>query len=118
MKTILVLSDFSATAEHAALYASRLAILLKAKLHLLHVYQVPVSVNELPVLMSPADELRKNAEISLGKLREVLQANVPAVEVSLESRLGDLSDEMSDVARQTDPLFIVLGKHQNTGAER
>ena len=51
MKHIIVATDFSVPAEHAMLYAGQLAQKTGSGLILLHVFQVPVSMSEVPVLM-------------------------------------------------------------------
>jgi nucleotide-binding universal stress UspA family protein len=118
MKTIVVPTDFSAPAENAMIYAGQLAKNIGAAVLLLHVYQIPIGMNDMPVLMVPADELKGNAEAGLTRARELLQKNYDALEVQTESRLGDVVEELKDVCEKENPFAIVVGKHGATGMER
>ena len=118
MKTIVVATDFSASAENAMLYAGQLASAINASLLLLHVYQVPVGMNDLPVLMISSDELKTNAESGLTRAKELLQENFLLVEVEIESRLGDVVDELKDVCEKVNPLLVIVGKHGASGVQQ
>ena len=61
MKTILVPTDFSKSANNAAEYAANFAIATKAKILLFHVYNVPIIVSDVPVMtISPAELQKEN----------------------------------------------------------
>ena len=118
MKIILVPTDFSASAENAMVYAGHLARKLDASVLLLHVYQIPISMNDVPVMMVSAEELRHNAEQGLDRSREILEQQLPGLAVKTESRLGDINEEVNDVCQKVKPIFIVVGKHGASGVER
>ena len=59
MKTILVATDFSAAALNAANYAADMASTINADILLLHVYHIPVSYSEIPVVVTPDDLMRE-----------------------------------------------------------
>jgi nucleotide-binding universal stress UspA family protein len=118
MKTIVVPTDFSAPAENAMIYAGQLAKNIGAAVLLLHVYQIPVGMNDMPVLMVPADELKNTAEAGLARTKELLQKNCAGLEVKTESRLGDVVEELRDLCERENPFAIVAGKHGATGIER
>lgn len=117
MKQIIVPTDFSAPAENAMLYAGQLAQKTGAGILLLHVYQIPISMSEVPVLMISADELRQNADHGLERTKELLQKFYPSVSVTTESRMGDVTDELNDVCKEQDVFAIVAGKHGASGIE-
>lgn len=117
MKTIVVATDFSAPAENAMLYAGQLASNINASVLLLHVYQIPVGMNDVPVLMVSTDELKTNAEAGLARAKETLEKHY-AVNIQTESRLGDVVDELQDVCRDVNPLLIVVGKHGASGVQQ
>ena len=71
MKTIIVPTDFSPIATNAMNFAADMAVNINASLMLLHVYQVPVSMTDVPVVMVSSEELRKSSE---GKLQEIKNA--------------------------------------------
>jgi nucleotide-binding universal stress UspA family protein len=118
MKTIIVPTDFSAPAEKAMLYAGQLAKSIDASILLLHVYQIPVGMNDMPVLMVSADELKNNAEAGLNRAKDSLQKHYGLVNVETESRLGDVVDELNDLCEKINPLLIIVGKHGASGVER
>lgn len=118
MKSIVVPTDFSVPAENAMLYAGALARTINASVLLLHVYQIPVGMNDMPVLMVSADELKNNADAGLARAKELLQKNYSSIEIKTESRLGDVTDELDDVCKEVNAFAIVVGKHGATGLER
>lgn len=114
----MVPTDFSASAENAMLYAGNLAKNTNASVLLLHVYQVPVGMNDMPVMIVSADELKQNAETGLRRAKELLQKKFESLEIKTESRLGDVVEELKDVCEKEDPFTLVVGKHGTTGIER
>ena len=118
MKTIVLATDFSTSAENAMLYAGQLANDINASLLLLHVYQIPVGMNDMPLLTISTDELKNNADAGLLRAKEMLQKNFNGLSVQTESRLGDVVDELKDVCKKTDPLFIIVGKHGASGVQQ
>src|SRR5689334_2165536 len=117
MNTLVMATDFSPPAENAMLFAGNLATMLGASLLLVHAYQVPVSMNDAPVLMIEAEELGTHTEQSLERARASLQKQYPQLEIKTESRLGDVVDEITQVCRELQPLFLIQGRHHKTGAE-
>ncbi len=118
MKTIIAATDFSAPAENAMLYAAAMASKVKAALLLLHVYQIPVSMAEVPVLMISAEELRHAADEGLKQAKSIVAAAYPLLEVNTESRLGEVTEELNELCKTTKPLAVVSGKHGSSGLER
>lgn len=118
MKTILVPTDFSPSAGNAMNYAAELAQMIGASLLLVHVYQIPISMNDVPVLMVSAEELRNTADKGLERCREDLRKRFSRVEIKTESRLGDVVEELKDLCQQVNPFAIIVGKHGASGVER
>lgn len=118
MKTIVVPTDFSPSADNAMDYAAQLAQRVEASIFLVHVYQIPVSTNEVPVLMVSAQELKNSADRGLERVSNQLQKEYPAINITTESRLGDVVDEIEDLCAEIKPLALVVGKHGATGVER
>lgn len=118
MKNIVVATDFSAAADNATFFAARLAQQTGGAITLVHIYQIPVSMNDVPVMMVSADELRNNAESGLQKTAEGIRQNFPELQVQTESRLGDVVDELNEICDGLQPLAIVVGKHGSSGVER
>jgi nucleotide-binding universal stress UspA family protein len=118
MKQIIVPTDFSAPAENAMLYAGGLAERINAGILLLHIFQVPISMSEVPVLMISPDELKHNADSGLERIKEILQLRFPSLNITTESRMGDVSDELNEVCKALDVFAIITGKHGASGIER
>lgn len=118
MRTIVVPTDFSSSAEHAGLYAAQLAKALNASILLLHVYQMPVTMSDFPVLIVSSEELKKNADEALKKVKAALQQTLPGVPVETESRLGDLIDEIKEVCEKREVIALVAGTKDLSGFER
>jgi nucleotide-binding universal stress UspA family protein len=118
MKTIVLATDFSASADNAMLYAGNLANNIGAPLLLLHIYQVPVGMNDMPLLVVSTDELKSNADAGLSKAKELLLSKFSSLDVQTESRLGDVVDELKDICKKLDPLLIVVGKHGASGVQQ
>ncbi len=73
MKTILVPTDFSKSANNAALYAVNLSKEMKAKILLYNVYDFPVDIaGDAAVPLLTTSELKKESEHLLKKLLLIL----------------------------------------------
>src|SRR4029079_6073120 len=99
MKSVVVATDFSPPAENAMMFAGRLAESLGASILLVHAYQLPVSMNDAPIVMIEAEDLASHTEQSLQRAKETLQKQYPKLEIKTESRLGDAVDEITIVCR-------------------
>ena len=119
MKTIIVPSDFSPIATNAMNFAADMAVNINASLTLLHVYQVPVSVTDVPVVLISTEELRKSSEEKLEILRqELVHLTSGKIKIYTEARLGDVSDELEEVCRHMEPFAVIMGAKGASGVER
>lgn len=118
MKTILVPTDFSPAADHAGRYAADLAQAIGASVTLLHVYQMPVTMTDMPVLMVSADDLKRGADKGLQRSSEMLASVYPGVTVETISRLGDVVEEVEDVCKGREVFALVTGAKALSGFER
>lgn len=117
MKTIIVPTDFSPAADTAIAYAASLAKVTDSSVLLLHVYQMPVTMNDFPVLMIPVEDLRKAADAGLARAKEEAVKKFPEVHFETESRLGDGEEETEAVAKERETLCIVTGTQKLSGLE-
>lgn len=118
MNTLVALTDFTPAADNAALFAARLAHSLGAELVLLHVYQLPISMNDMPILPVSAEELRNNSDTGLLRTREELLRQVPGLAIRIESRLGEVNDEINQYCKEVPVIALVMGTHHYTGLEK
>lgn len=119
MKKIIVPTDFSPAALCAIHYAMDMAQAINASLHLLHIYQLPMSVTDAPLVLISVDELKENAEAKLAKLKkDVEHISFGKLEITTESRLGDLTDELEDCCNKIQPFVVVMGTRGHSAVER
>lgn len=118
MKSIIVATDFSASAEQATDYAARLCQRLQASLVLVHTYQMPVTMSDMPVMMVSAEELKNSAEKSLMQSKDAILQMFPDLAVQVEARMGDLVDEINSLCDEMTPVAVVIGSKGYTGLER
>ena len=120
MKRIVVPTDFSASATSAMNYAVEMAKDIGAAIHLYHVYQVPVAVSDVPVVIVSVEELKKNAEEQLEYLKKGL-AHITSdkpVTVTTEATMGNTVDELEELCKRLHPFMVVMGSRGSTGMER
>jgi nucleotide-binding universal stress UspA family protein len=119
MKTIIVPTDFSPIATNAMNFAADMAMGINASVLLLHVYQVPVSVSEVPVVLMSADDLKKSSDEKLEEVKQSLSHITSGkLKIYTESRLGDIVDELEGLCKHIQPFAVVMGTKGATGLER
>lgn len=118
MNTLLALTDFSIVSDNALRYAAALAQKTGAALTLLHAYQIPVTMNDMPVMLISVDELRKSADDNLLQAKEELTRAFPGVPIDTESVLGDVVYEVQEWCKNNRPLAVVIGTHESSATER
>ena len=107
MKTILVPTDFSKSANNAALYAANLAKEMKARILLYNVYDFPIGVaGDYAVPLITPSELKKESENLLKKTAANLQKIAP-IEIKCKAMMGAAIDEI--LAEERKASFIVMG---------
>ena len=119
MKTIIVPTDFSPIATNAMHYAIDMAKKVNASLLLLHVYQVPVSFTDTPIVLVSIEDLRKGAEEQVAHLKtEVEHFTYGSLKVYTETRLGNVADELENLCNKINPFAVVMGTKGASGVER
>lgn len=119
MKTIIVPTDFSTVAHNAMNYAADMALQINASLMLLHVYQVPVFVSDVPVTIISDDEMKKSSEEKLDDLKQGLE-HITSDELTVytKSLRGDVVDVLEKICKDIKPFAVVMGTKGATGLER
>ncbi len=119
MKKIIVPTDFSPAAQNATHYALDMALSINAEIHLLHIYQLPMSVTDAPLVLISVDELKENAESKLTKSKADFDRVASGkLQITTEARLGDLNDELEDCCNKLQPFAVVMGTRGHTAMER
>jgi nucleotide-binding universal stress UspA family protein len=96
-----------------------MAVAINASVHLVHIYQLPMSVTDAPLVLISVEELKENAEKKLLKLKQDLEhVALGKIEITTESRLGDLTDELEDICNKMQPFAVVMGTRGHSAVER
>ena len=118
MNTIIVPVDFSTASDNAMHYGAKLAQHMNGSMLLTHIYQMPVGINDMQVMMIPADELKNIADTGLERCRKELEKVYEGIDIKTESRFGSVSDAVSDLCKEINPFAVVIGSSGTTGLER
>jgi len=115
MKTILVPTDFSATATNAAHYAVHLAKQLNcSKIIFYHAYQVPIMTDAVmtPVELLGIDEIKEASEKGLERFRRTLQEYAGAdsgIELETINEFAFLTDSIDEVCKVNSVDLVIIG---------
>jgi nucleotide-binding universal stress UspA family protein len=113
MKTILVPTDFSATAKNAALYALDLAEQLNSsKIILYNAYQAPVVTEPtMPVMqMLDVDTLKKISEDSMKQFKSSLaESQTNGIQIESVCEYAVLPNAIRDICEKTGADLVVMG---------
>ena len=119
MKTIIIPTDFSPAATNAVNYGVDMALALQASVLLLHVYNIPIALGDVPVALLSVDELKKTAEENIGRLKKDLEHITSGkLKIYAETRLGNVTDELEDVCKKVQPFAVVMGTTGVSAIER
>lgn len=110
MKTIIIPTDFSPVATNAMNYGIDMAKAIHASVMLYHVYQVPVSISDTPVILLSVDDLKKNAEEKIAELKAQAEHIVSgSIKIYAETQLGNVADELENLCKRINPFAVVMG---------
>jgi nucleotide-binding universal stress UspA family protein len=117
MKLIVVPTDFSPLADNALKYGMDLASAMGSGLMIVHVYQIPISYSEVPLITVSIEEIKKASEECLAELKHNIETITSGkLVVYTESRLGDVGDEIHKLTKTLQPFALVMGSRGVTGA--
>ncbi|HET6996306.1 MAG TPA: universal stress protein [Chitinophagaceae bacterium] len=119
MKTIIIPTDFSPAASNATQYGVDMAIAINASVTLLHVYNIPIAVGDVPVALLSVDELKDAAEQNLNRLKKDLEhVTSGKIKIYAEARLGNVVDELEDLCNKIHPFAVIMGTTGTSAVER
>ncbi len=117
MKTILVPTDFSPAALNAANYAADMALAINASLLLLHIYEMPASFSEVPIVMD-IENMRQIAEKDITEVkRQLLQKRNGKINIETEVSIGSFFYELKTVCERVQPYAVVMGSQGKSAAD-
>lgn len=118
MKTILVATDFSPAAMNAVNYATDMALSIKADLLLLHIYPMPVSYTEMPVVVNLA-QMELSAEEEMNALEEnLIRQTAGLLSIKTKVIIGSFFEELKTVCEEVEPYAVVMGSQGTSAIER
>ncbi|MET0637896.1 MAG: universal stress protein [Chitinophagaceae bacterium] len=118
MKTIIIATDFSPAASNAAEYGAEMASAIGANLLLVHVYQLPISYLEVPVVINPK-HYREELETEILQLKRRLTGRIPDhLTITTEIKEGSFYPELKTICEDVEPYAVVMGSQGTTAAER
>lgn len=119
MKIIIIPTDYSPAATNALHYGIDMAKDINASILLFHVYNIPVSYTDVPVMLVSTEELKKNTEDKLAELKkEVEHITSGSLKVYTESRLGSVTDELEILCNKIRPFAVIMGTRGSSGIEK
>lgn len=120
MKTILCPTDFSVNAEHAVKYGASLADSFDAKLLLLHIYETPLMLTEVPFTVIEASEkqIRGSTEKKMESLKVKLAKQYPSLQIETVVMEGLSNEKIVAIADKNEAEFIVMGTTGTSKLER
>jgi nucleotide-binding universal stress UspA family protein len=119
MKTIIIPTDFSPAAANAVNYGVDMALAVNAGVLLLHVYNIPIALGDVPVALLSVDELKDTAEENIAGLKKDLERITSGkLKIEAETRLGNVIDELEEVCKKIHPFAVVMGTTGVSAVER
>lgn len=110
MKTILVPTDYSETADNALEYAIEFAKSIKAKIFLFHAYHIPIPTTEFPVMMVSPQEMEKENTDRIKKLeKETIRKVARKIKIESIVRAGFAVDEILSIVKEKKVDMVVMG---------
>ncbi len=113
MKTIIVATDYSPTAENALAYAAQLARLTSSKMVIFNAYHLPIPSAEGVMPMLDLQEFIAENKARLTKIAEETAKNYE-VKVEAQSGTSLLQDELDALCHQYPEPLVVVGMRGNS----
>jgi nucleotide-binding universal stress UspA family protein len=118
MKKILVTTDFSESASNAVKYATGLAVALDADLTLLHIYQQPVPLSEIPVIIDREKDIQKMEDALIQLCNELKAKTSRVIDIHYAILYEPFFTALSEYCDKIQPYLVVMGSQGSTAAER
>ncbi len=118
MKKIIIATDFSPAADNAVEYGTDMALAVNADILLLHVYQPPVVIRNVPLIVD-VESIKKSAEKKITQLKDRLRIKVNnKIKINTEERMGTFFHELKTVCERINPYAVVMGSQGTTASDR
>ncbi len=119
MKTIIAPTDFSKGSLNAVSYAAELAVMLQARLLIVNIIALPVSITEITFTEATIAEMEESDEREFSKLKDKLTAQTNGkIDIKVVSEVGTVEYELEDICSREKPFAIVMSSSNSTALER
>jgi nucleotide-binding universal stress UspA family protein len=108
MKSLIVSTDYSETAQNAVEYTAALAQYISANVILFHAFHLPVPTSGVPFLFPDIDEIITENNQRLAVIGNEI-SNKYGVPVKCISRPAFVVDELAELVKQFNADLVVLG---------
>ena len=116
MKTIISPVDFSPASLNAAQYAADLAFATGAKLVLVNIFQIPMSVTEIAISDSVFNEMLDASKDDLDDLASSLKERTNGkVQIESEVATGTIEGQIEELVLREKPFALVMGIQASSG---
>jgi nucleotide-binding universal stress UspA family protein len=110
MKSIVVPVNFSANSYNAARYATDMALAIDGDIHLIYVFQLPLTTAEMPMPDAAIEEMQRDGLATLNELKvELRQRTRNQVSVTTEMMAGSVVHNLEECCRRQKPFVVVMG---------
>ncbi len=115
MRTILVPTDFSYTADKALNYACEINKKLNAEIMLFHSYHVPAIINDAQSVAISDEEQNKGSEDALKVLKERFEKQFPGMNFNMKAVQGLATEGIVEEEKNTKIDLLVMGTQGASG---
>jgi nucleotide-binding universal stress UspA family protein len=110
MRTIVVPVNFSKNSNNAAHYAADLARVMGAKLNLVHVFQAPMVISEVPTPEYVLEEMRDtNFRLLENLAADLLKRTDLKIKVSINLEIGTIEKKIESFCLNKKTFMVVMG---------
>jgi nucleotide-binding universal stress UspA family protein len=119
MKTILALTDFTASSINAVNYAADLAYSINANLVILHAIPFPIAVSEISVPGDFIDDMMEASQRDMDELSESIKSRTSGkITVTTEIKIGTVEQEIENISSKERPMVVIMGIRSGKSFER
>ena len=119
MKTIIALTDFSATALNAVNYAADMACIICSNLSLMYVCPITPAINEVPVSVLLLEKQVADAEEQMRLLKEnIIYRTRDRIHITTIVKQGVVVPEIEVYCASVKPYAVVMGTESANALER
>ena len=108
MKTILVPTDFSATAGNALYFAIQLANKINARITLISAFEMPVVVTEIPFEILEEEQKVRRKEVET-QLSAECERHSGVIKMNYEAFSGSAVDTILNYLKKNDVDYVIMG---------